>query len=302
MTRAMFLALASLCVGLLAVSCGDDDDSGGGGETDTDADTDTDTDSDSDSDTDTGTDTDSCDNPNCDFDTYVCIYSPADIEQAVGCTSVNPGIEVECPTLTNLAGLECLQQVGNDGGGGLEIWFCDSLVDVSALSGLISVNEYLNIDTNLVLPSVSWPVLTSVGELYIGGDGLGRMLGLWIEQEAMVRGAANRELALEVASLRLARWPSVRRVEEWLAGTVEPGHGPLDSSSGSGAPRSSQSSPATSGGAAPTESRSQEAASPKSAENDDPLAEEAGSDPGVILATRVLGGEVVRVRSDGDGS
>ena len=52
-----------------------------------------------------------------------------------------------------------------------------------------------------------------------GADPLSRMLGLWLEQEALVRGAANRELALEVASLRLARWPSVQRVEEWLAGT-----------------------------------------------------------------------------------
>jgi len=32
------------------------------------------------------------------------------------------------------------------------------------------------------------------------------------------------------------------------------------------------------------------------------LAEEASSDPGVVLATRVLGGDVVAVRSDGDGS
>jgi DNA polymerase-3 subunit gamma/tau len=136
----------------------------------------------------------------------------------------------------------------------------------------------------------------------VGGDGLGRMLGLWMEQEAMVRGAANRELALEVAALRLARWPSVRRIEKWLAGTVEPGREPADSSSGSGAPRSSQGSPAASGGATPSEARGQEPAPPKRAENDHALAEEAGSDPGVILATRILGGEVVRVRPDGDGS
>ena len=37
-------------------------------------------------------------------------------------------------------------------------------------------------------------------------------------------------------------------------------------------------------------------------ENDSSLAEEASSDPGVVLATRVLGGDVVAVRSDGDGS
>ncbi len=42
---------------------------------------------------------------------------------------------------------------------------------------------------------------------------LTRMLGLWVEQEPVVRQASNRDLALEVACLRLARWPSVRRVE-----------------------------------------------------------------------------------------
>jgi DNA polymerase-3 subunit gamma/tau len=162
---------------------------------------------------------------------------------------------------------------------------------------------YVSVDPELAPPmsDANLDLLSGLVDS-IGADGLGRMLGLWIEQEAMVRAAANRELALEVASLRLARWPSVRRVEEWLAGTVEPGHGPLESSSGSGAPRSSQSSPAASGGAAPTETRGGEPGTPSTAAREDSLAEEAGSDPGVILATKVLGGEVVRVRSDGDGS
>jgi DNA polymerase III gamma/tau subunit len=162
---------------------------------------------------------------------------------------------------------------------------------------------YVAVDPELAPPmsDAHRDLLTALVE-NVGGDGLGRMLGLWMEQEAMVRGAANRELALEVASLRLARWPSVRRVEEWLAGTVESGHGPVDSSSGSGAPRSSQGSPAASGGATPSEARGQEPAPPKAADNDHSLAEEAGSDPGVILATKILGGEVVRVRPDGDGS
>ena len=71
----------------------------------------------------------------------------------------------------------------------------------------------------------------------IGAEPLGRMLGLWLDQEGMVRGATNRELAIEVASLRLARWQSVRRVEDWLAGGVVGG-----STSGSG---SSDSSPDT---------------------------------------------------------
>ena len=52
----------------------------------------------------------------------------------------------------------------------------------------------------------------------LGADALTRMLGLWLEQEPMLRDAANRELALEVAALRLARWPSIQRVERWLAG------------------------------------------------------------------------------------
>ena len=135
----------------------------------------------------------------------------------------------------------------------------------------------------------------------LGGDGLGRMLGLWIEQEAVVRAAANRELALEVASLRLARWPSVRLVEQWLAGTVEPGGGPAGPASGPGTTRSSQGSPAA-GGAGSSEARQQKGSTDASADGDRSLAEEAASDPGVILATGVLGGEVVRVRSDGDGS
>ncbi|MCU0303229.1 MAG: DNA polymerase III subunit gamma/tau [Thermoanaerobaculales bacterium] len=61
----------------------------------------------------------------------------------------------------------------------------------------------------------------------LGVDVLTRMLGLWLEQEPMLRDAANRELALEVAALRLARWPAVRRLERWLAGeTAPPATGP----------------------------------------------------------------------------
>ncbi len=141
----------------------------------------------------------------------------------------------------------------------------------------------------------------------LGEEPLGRMLGLWLEQESLVRSAANRELALEVASLRLARWPAVRRVEEWLAGAPpavadsKPGSG--GSSPDGGSARSSESSPETRGGpsAAATEDDKEEAQS-VSAEDDPSLAEEASSDPGVMLATRVLGGEVVAVRSDGEGS
>ena len=52
-----------------------------------------------------------------------------------------------------------------------------------------------------------------------GADATGRMLGLWVEQEPLLKEAGNRELALEVAALRLARWPSVKRVEQLLAGS-----------------------------------------------------------------------------------
>ncbi|MGD8439300.1 MAG: DNA polymerase III subunit gamma/tau, partial [Holophagae bacterium] len=56
----------------------------------------------------------------------------------------------------------------------------------------------------------------------LGVDALTRMLGLWLEQEPLLRDATNRELALEVAALRLARWPAVRRLESWLAGGDAP--------------------------------------------------------------------------------
>ncbi|MEE4273308.1 MAG: DNA polymerase III subunit gamma/tau [Thermoanaerobaculales bacterium] len=66
----------------------------------------------------------------------------------------------------------------------------------------------------------------------LGVDVLARMLGLWLEQESMLRDATNRELALEVAALRLARWPAVKRIEQWLAtgetppaGSPPPNHG-----------------------------------------------------------------------------
>jgi DNA polymerase-3 subunit gamma/tau len=76
------------------------------------------------------------------------------------------------------------------------------------------------------------------GEL--GVDAITRMLGLWVEQEPLLREAGNRELALEVAALRLARWPAVQRLEQLLAGSpVEPspgagGSGPAPQSRGGG--------------------------------------------------------------------
>ncbi len=136
-----------------------------------------------------------------------------------------------------------------------------------------------------------------------GADPLGRMLGLWLEQEALVRGAANRELALEVASMRLARWPSVQRVEEWLAGAgpVDSGPGPSSSPSSAEPTKSSPDPAPAPGGASAAEAQEDERTA-EVTEEDPSLAEEASSDPGVILATRVLGGEVVAVRSNVEGS
>jgi DNA polymerase-3 subunit gamma/tau len=137
-----------------------------------------------------------------------------------------------------------------------------------------------------------------------GADPLSRMLGLWLEQEALVRGAANRELALEVASLRLARWPSVQQVEEWLAGAgpVDSGPGPAGSPSSTGPAKPPAGSADARGGASAAKAEEDRRATEVTGEKDPLLEEEASSDPGVILATRVLGGEVVAVRSNGEGS
>ncbi len=52
----------------------------------------------------------------------------------------------------------------------------------------------------------------------VPAEGWARLLGIWLEQDRVLRDAAHRELALEVAAMRLSRWPTVRRVEELLAG------------------------------------------------------------------------------------
>ena len=71
----------------------------------------------------------------------------------------------------------------------------------------------------------------------LGIDVLARMLGLWLEQEHMLRDASNRELALEVAALRLARWPAVRRIERWIATGETPPAGSAPPTRGSSADR-----------------------------------------------------------------
>jgi len=131
-----------------------------------------------------------------------------------------------------------------------------------------------------------------------GADPLSRMLGVWLEQEALVRDAGNRELALEVAALRLARWPAVRTVEDWLAGPggVTPtggrGSAPSEAPPEPGA-ESSGPGPAGRGAANASAAPTQPEADKKK------LIEEAQADPGVVLATRILGGDVVAVRPNG---
>lgn len=70
----------------------------------------------------------------------------------------------------------------------------------------------------------------------LGAEALTRMAGLWLEHEALVGSAENRELALDVACLRLARWPAVQRVEALLAGEAPPVVGDQNPSSGSEGP------------------------------------------------------------------
>ncbi len=59
----------------------------------------------------------------------------------------------------------------------------------------------------------------------LGVAAVTRMAGLWLEHEGMVGSADNRELALDVACMRLARWPAVQRVEALLAGESPPAAG-----------------------------------------------------------------------------
>jgi len=115
-----------------------------------------------------------------------------------------------------------------------------------------------------------------------GSDGLSRMLGLWLEQESLLRDTTNRELAVEVAALRMARWPSVHRIERLLAGNREL------------APPSSPDAPPS----GPQSTSSESPQTPPDSSPQQRLAQEARDDPKLQLAVRVLGGEVVGVRPD----
>lgn len=79
----------------------------------------------------------------------------------------------------------------------------------------------------------------------LGAGALTRMAGLWLDHEHLVASASNRELALDVACLRLARWPAVQRVESMLAGETPPQAEPAGGVDEAG---SGGHSPATPGG------------------------------------------------------
>ena len=150
-------------------------------------------------------------------------------------------------------------------------------------------------------------LLQPIAEAF-GVDPLSRMLGLWLEQELTVRDAGNRELALEVSALRLARWPSVKRVEAWLAGgeDLAPAVAKVPSKQSPPTPPPGGSTestppPTREGGPETAPSGPAEQGKPEVA-SDARLAQEAQADPGVALALKVLGGDVVAVRSHGEGS
>lgn len=150
----------------------------------------------------------------------------------------------------------------------------------------------------------------------LGADPLTRMLGLWLENEFLIKDTGIRELGLEVAAVRLARWPAVQRIEEWLTGSGNlPGPGGPGSSSsvsgsspgrGGGEPSSGRSAAAPETpsspppAAAPTEDAGGPPEAPPVVENE--LEETVKADPGVVLAMKILGGDIVSVRPDGEGS
>ncbi len=187
----------------------------------------------------------------------------------------------------------------------------DPTVLYQELGRILRVLLYLAVDPELdpTLSDQHRARLQPVAEA-LGGDAVSRMLGLWAEQAALLRDAGNRDLALEVAAVRLARWPSVRKIEAWLAGDPPP---PAPASEGDGRTGSGPPTPtsgATASGslggsrddgtdsAAAAESPASEVTSIPDAGRDD-LEQRVASDPGVALATRILGGEVVAVRRDG---
>jgi DNA polymerase-3 subunit gamma/tau len=198
----------------------------------------------------------------------------------------------------------------------------DASVLYREIGRVLRATLYLAVDPELEssLSDSHRTVLQPIADAY-GADPLSRMLGLWLEQERLLREAGNRELALEVASLRLARWPTVRTLEGWLEGSEDlaptpgaasgpaeippttvggpAGSGPSSAQGGSGAQGATRSSERDLIGA--SEDAVDDMASEPAAIDVEraSLGEEVHSDPGVALASRVLGGDVVAVRPDG---
>jgi len=141
----------------------------------------------------------------------------------------------------------------------------------------------------------------------IGLGGLTRMLGLWLEQEGMLREAQNRELALEVACLRLARWPTVQRLEAALTGgELElPPPRPQDEPrrAGEGTTRRAVVEPPRRKPDRPPRAEpGSRSAAPSRPAGADQLEREVREDAQLEMVRRVLGGEVVSFRRDGSDS
>ena len=198
----------------------------------------------------------------------------------------------------------------------------DASVLYREIGRVLRTTLYLAVDPDLEssLSDSHRAVLQPIADAH-GADPLSRMLGVWLEQERLLREAGNRELALEVASLRLARWPAVRTIEDWLAGPGDlpptPGavSGPAKMpppAAGGASEAGSSSVPGGGGTVEASPSPAPDLTGPTEDAVDDEITEPAAgdverasleekvrSDPGVILATRILGGDVVAVRPDG---
>jgi DNA polymerase III subunit gamma/tau len=146
----------------------------------------------------------------------------------------------------------------------------------------------------------------------LGATALTRMLGLWLEHEPFLREASNRELALEVAALRLSRWPAVQQLEALLASgptggaspTPPPAPAPRRSGPGperTAKPRAARGQPeggATAASRPPEPASPEPEAEPTPSARPEPLSREVAEDSGVALVRRILGGDVIAVCRD----
>ncbi|MBN2715069.1 MAG: hypothetical protein JXX14_04390 [Deltaproteobacteria bacterium] len=132
-----------------------DSDSDSDGDTDSDIDTDSDSDTDSDTDTDSDSDTenDVLPDPDCTKGTFaesVTIKSQADVDALFGYTEVDGYVYIN--DVDSLASLKCLTSVTKD----LNIGRT-RLSDLSELTHLTALGEYLTIENNSNLSSLAFP-------------------------------------------------------------------------------------------------------------------------------------------------